>query len=212
MLIVGINGSPKKERSNTRFLLEQALEGASEKMENLGIDCKTMLVNLADYEIRRCTGCDVCLKKKPCPESARDDMNKLEDIVRQADAIIIGAPSYFTTVPGILKDFIDRSRPMKMLDHQLRNKVFGAVTFAGLRYGGQEVVADYLNRYALTQGMIVVGGLGNPITDGIAGQGSMQTDEGTWRSSKRDILAIKGSRLLGGRVAEITALIGGTGK
>ncbi len=209
MLIVGINGSPKKERSNTRYLLERALEGATDKMNALGIQGETQLVDLADFEIRRCTGCDACVRKKPCPESAKDDMDKLEEIVKKADAIIIGSPSYFTTVPGILKDFIDRSRTLKMQDHQLRNKIFGALTFAGLRYGGQEAVIDYLNRYALTQGMIVVGGLGSPIKDGIAGEGSMQTDEGKWRSSKDDTLAISGSSLLGQRVVEITSLLGG---
>ncbi len=212
MHIIGINGSPRKERSNTRFLLEQALESAEEKMNALCIDGTTMLIDLVDYEIRHCTGCDACVRKKPCPESAKDDMDKLEELVLAADGIIIGAPSYFTTVPGVLKDFIDRSRTMKMRDNQLRDRVFGAITFAGLRYGGQEVVVDYLNRYALAHGMIVVGSLGSPITDGIAGAGSLQTDEGSWRSSKKDTLAIAWSRLLGERVADIASRLGGSGE
>jgi len=212
MLIVGLNGSPRKARSNTRYVLEQALEAASEVLNESGVSGETRLVDLADYEIRRCTGCDLCVRKKPCPESEKDDMPKLEEICRSADAIIIGAPSYFTTVPGLLKDFIDRSRVMKMLDNQLRDKVFGAVTYAGLKYGGQEVVIDYLNRYALAQGMIVVGSLGSPIHDGVAGIGSMQTDDGKWRSAKDDQLAIKSGRLLGKRVAEVALKLRGASK
>jgi len=212
MLIVGLNGSPRKARSNTRYVLEQALEAASEVLNESGVSGETRLVDLADYEIRRCTGCDLCVRKKPCPESEKDDMPKLEEIYRSADAIIIGAPSYFTTVPGLLKDFIDRSRVMKMLDNQLRDKVFGAVTYAGLKYGGQEVVIDYLNRYALAQGMIVVGSLGSPIHDGVAGIGSMQTDDGKWRSAKDDQLAIKSGRLLGKRVAEVALKLRGASK
>ncbi|MHA1248176.1 MAG: flavodoxin family protein [Candidatus Thorarchaeota archaeon] len=212
MLIVGLNGSPRKARSNTRYVLEQALEAASEVLRESGVSGETRLVDLADYEIRRCTGCDLCVRKKPCPESEKDDVPKLEEIFRSADAIIIGAPSYFTTVPGLLKDFIDRSRVMKMLDNQLRDKVFGAVTYAGLKYGGQEVVIDYLNRYALAQGMIVVGSLGSPIHDGIAGIGSMQTDEGRWRGAKDDKLAIKSGRLLGRRVAEVALRLRGASK
>lgn len=203
-MIVGISGSPKKERSNTRFLLEKALAAASEVLQTVvKANPTTLLLNLSDYEIRRCTGCDACVRKKPCPESAHDEMPELEKNVLLADGIIIAAPSYFTSVPGLLKDFIDRSRTMKMLDHQLKDKVFGAITYAGLRYGGQEHVVDILNRYALGQGMIVVGAVGNPVKHGTFGSGSMQTDEGEWRSAKADVLAIDASEELGRRVAEL---------
>ena len=195
MLIVGICGSPKKELSNTRFLLEKALEAVS--------DCKTLLLNISDYNIQHCTGCDSCVRKKPCPQSADDDMPEIEKKLIKADGIIIAAPSYFTSVPGVLKDFIDRSRAMKMNNHQLKNKVFGAITYAGLRYGGQEHVVDVINRFALGHGMIVVGRVGSPVKHGTFGSGSLQTDEGSWRSAKDDDLAVKGSVLLGMRVAEI---------
>lgn len=195
MLIVGISGSPKKEKSNTQFLLSKALEATS-------VDTK--LINISEYDIHHCTGCDSCVRKKPCPQSEHDDMPKLEEELRKADGIIIAAPSYFTSVPGVLKDFIDRSRAMKMLDHQLKNKVFGALTYAGLRYGGQEHVIDALNRYALGQGMVVVGSLGSPVKDGTFGSGSLQTDEGSWRSALKDEMAIEGSILLGKRVADMT--------
>ena len=203
-MIVGICGSPKKERSNTRYLLEKALEAASDILsEGKTKRTTTVLLSISDFEIRHCTGCDTCVKKKPCPESEHDDMPKIEENLLKADGIIIAAPSYFTTVPGVLKDFIDRSRPMKMLDHQLKDKLFGAITYAGLRYGGQEHVIDYLNRYALGQGMIVIGAVGNPVRDGTFGSGSMQTDEGEWRSAKKDQLAIEGSQQLGRRMAEL---------
>jgi multimeric flavodoxin WrbA len=92
---------------------------------------------------------------------------------------------------------------MKMEDHELKDKVFGGITYAGLKYGGQEPVIDYLNRYAIAHGMIVVGALGSPVKDGTFGSGSLQTDEGGWRSPKKDELAIKSSQKLGRRVAEI---------
>jgi len=203
-MIVGICGSPKKERSNTRYLLEKALEAASDILsEGKTKRATTVLLNISDFEIRHCTGCDTCVRKKPCPESEHDDMHKIEEKILEADGIIIAAPSYFTAVPGVLKDFIDRSRPMKMLDHQLKDKLFGAITYAGLRYGGQEHVIDYLNRYALGQGMIVIGAVGSPVRDGTFGSGSMQTDEGEWRSAKKDQLAVEGSQQLGRRMAEL---------
>lgn len=204
MRIVGICGSPKGEHSNTRFLLEQALDAASEILSD---EDETVMLNIRDYNILYCTGCDSCVRRKPCPQSAKDDMSKLEQELIGVDGIIMAAPSYFTSVPGILKDFIDRSRPMKMDGSQLKDTVFGALTYAGLRYGGQEHVIDILNRYALAQGMIVVGGRGSPVKDGTFGSGSLQTDEGSWRSAEDDTLAIRGSRLLGSRVAEVARLI-----
>ena len=204
MRIVGICGSPKNERSNTRLLLEKALEAIA--------DGETELLNISDFNIQHCTGCDSCVRKKPCPQSASDDMPELEKKLLAADGLIIAAPSYFTSVPGVLKDFIDRSRAMKMNDHQLKDKVFGAITYAGLRYGGQGHVVDVLNRYALGQGMIVVGSVGSPVKHGNFGSGSMQTDEGSWRSAKDDELALKGSALLGKRVAEVALRLQDSGE
>jgi len=202
MRIIGICGSPKSEGSSSRFLLEQALESASDILSD---DDETILLNIRDFNILHCTGCDSCVRRKPCPQSANDDMPKLEKELVGADGIIIAAPSYFTSVPGILKDFIDRSRAMKMDGSKLKDTIFGAITHAGLRYGGQEHVIDILNRYALSQSMIVVGGAGSPVKDGTFGSGSLQTDDGKWRSAKDDELAIRGSRLLGKRVAEIAS-------
>jgi multimeric flavodoxin WrbA len=206
MLVVGICGSPKKERSSTRFLLQQALESASEVLtEGDSKKATTLLLDISEFDVRPCTGCDACVRGDPCPETDEDDMAQIEEELRKADGIIIAAPSYFTSVPGVLKNLMDRSRPLKMNDHELKNKVFGAITYAGLRFGGQEPVVDLLNRYALTQGMIVVGAVGNPVTDGIFGGGSLQTDDGQWRSPKKDDLAIASSRRLGKRVAEIVS-------
>ena len=204
MRIIGICGSPKSEGSSSRFLLEQALEAASEVLSD---DDETILLNIRDFNILHCTVCDSCVRRKPCPQSENDDMPKLEKELIDAEGIIIAAPSYFTSVPGILKDFIDRSRAMKMDGSKLKDTIFGAITHAGLRYGGQEHVIDILNRYALSQGMIVVGGAGSPVKDGTFGSGSLQTDDGNWRSAKDDELAIRGSRLLGKRVAEIASRI-----
>ena len=208
MLIVGVCGSPKKTKSSTRFLLEKALEAASDVFSDGPTEtATTLLIDLHEYNILPCTGCDSCVRKKPCPESAKDDMAELEGKLTQADGIIIAAPSYFTSVPGILKNLMDRSRALKMLDHQLQDKFFGAITYAGLRYGGQEHVIDLLNRYALGHGMIVVGALGSPVKHGTFGSGSMQKDDGGWRNATTDELAIDASEVLGRRIAELVKFV-----
>jgi multimeric flavodoxin WrbA len=88
MRIVGICGSPKKEKSNTRFLLQKSLEVASDVLSDGETKtATTLLLQLSDFEIRHCTGCDSCVRKKPCPVSAHDDMAKIEDKLLQADGI-----------------------------------------------------------------------------------------------------------------------------
>ena len=64
MRIVGICGSPKSEHSSTRFLLEQALEATSDVLSD---DIETVLLNIRDFNILHCTGCDSCVRKNPVP-------------------------------------------------------------------------------------------------------------------------------------------------
>jgi multimeric flavodoxin WrbA len=90
-------------------------------------------------------------------------MGKIEAKLKESDAIIMGAPSYFGSIPAIIKDIIDRSRPMKMAGYQIKDKIFSAYATAGLQGGGVNAVQDDLIHFALIQGMMVVGGLGHPV-------------------------------------------------
>ena len=116
--VLGICGSPKREKSSSEFLLGKALD-AAQALD----DVETELLRLADHEILPCTGCDNCVRQKPCPEDAKDDVPAVLNKMENAHAIIFASPSYFATVPGLLKNLIDRSRTRKMLDHQLRDKI-----------------------------------------------------------------------------------------
>jgi len=89
MLIVGICGSPKTKSSNTRLLLEGALESASDVFSDGETKtATTLLLDVSDFEIRHCTGCDTCVRKKPCPESEHDDMKKIEEHLLKAGTLI----------------------------------------------------------------------------------------------------------------------------
>ncbi|MHA2190734.1 MAG: hypothetical protein ACXAAP_10910 [Candidatus Thorarchaeota archaeon] len=79
MLIVGICGSPKKERSSTRFLLQKALEVVDNVLsEGEAKQDATIMLDICESDIRHCTGCDACVRGKPCPESEHDDMPEIE--------------------------------------------------------------------------------------------------------------------------------------
>ncbi len=197
-IVLGICGSPKKEKSSSEFLLAQALASAKSSGE-----IETELLRLADYSILPCTGCDNCVRQKPCPEDSKDDVPKVLDKMETAHGIIFASPSYFSSVPGLLKNLIDRSRTRKMHDHRLRDKIVGILVAAGLRQGGQESTATTIINYALGQGMIVVGGVGDPVKEGWAGITGLQSEGFTWRWTSKDEIGIRNSQLVGQRVAAL---------
>jgi multimeric flavodoxin WrbA len=192
MKILAINGSPNKR--NTHALLEAVLNEA----EKLGAE--TEMIHLRDYEINECIGCDKCLKGE-C--SQQDDIRKVLEKMRNADAIIIGAPTYFGNVPGIVKNLIDRSRMARMGGFWFKNRVFAPVITSGLRNGGSEIAAMSLLIYALGQGMIPVSIAENPITTGSFVIGTIQSDTG-WRGVKKDEIALNAARALAERIVEVT--------
>ena len=194
--VLGISGSPRKER-NTEFLLTTALQASSEIEE-----VQTELVRISDFQIIPCNGCNMCVREARCPLDEKDDMGKLRTKIQEADALVFAAPSYFASVPGVMKNFMDRSRPLKMQKHALQGKVVSALSVSGLRNGGGEAVIDEIVRFGLSHGMIAVGACGDPLTDSTFGIGSLQADKG-WRRTSEDDLALQGSRNVGKRVAEI---------
>jgi len=63
-------------------------------------------VYVYDLNISSCTACGYCRKASEC--IIQDDMAFLYDDIRNADLITISSPVYFSSVPGRLKDLIDR--------------------------------------------------------------------------------------------------------
>jgi multimeric flavodoxin WrbA len=69
-----------------------------------------------------------------------------------ADGIIIGTPTYWFNVPGILKDFIDQLTFLEEEGFLLEGKVFGCIAYAP--QGGGAGVASNLSLVASHMGMI----------------------------------------------------------
>ncbi len=193
MKILAINGSPN-ERS-THFLLKTILD----ELEKLGAQIE--LVNLSEYRILPCKGCDFCLKEGRCCQE--DDIFKIIRKMEEADAIIIGSPTYFGNVSGLVKNLIDRSRMERMGGFKLKNKIFSPIITSGLRNGGGEYAAMSLIIYALGQGMIPATIAEEPISTGTFVIGVIQGDEG-WRSIRKDGIALKSIKLLAKRIYELT--------
>lgn len=147
MKILAINGSHRVGQ-NTATLLQMALE----ECEKMGAE--TELVNLAELNIEFCAACNRCLGKPLC--SLSDDMDELKQKMVEADGILVGSPDYFGTVTARTKNFIDRTRPLHMVENQLKGKVGGYVTMSGLDNCGAESTNQMLDHFFATHEMIIL--------------------------------------------------------
>lgn len=156
-----IVGSPRKKRS-CNFLIDQAILG----IKSVSDDFEINKVQISDYKLTPCTGCDQCLRPpNDCPLAEDDDTKKIEDIILGSSALLIAAPNYFGSVSSQIKVLIDRSRPWKMKNYLLKDVIFAPLAATGLRNGGEGVISDLIN-FALIQGMIVVGNtMGSPVLE-----------------------------------------------
>ena len=201
MKISLINGSPRKNRS-CNFLIDNAIEGIKSISEEFEIN----KIQISDYKISPCNGCDQCLRPpNDCPLAKEDDTKKLEDLILESSAILIAAPNYFGSVSSHIKVLIDRSRPWKMKNYLLKDVIFAPLASTGLRNGGAGVISDLIN-FALIQGMIVVGNaLGSPILEGNIPITSLQKFKLKEFVGKGEIDELGGliAKDLGKRVAEL---------
>ena len=98
MKILAICGGLREE-SNTNKLVKKIAEASR---------CNYETAELGKLEIKPCTGCSECMMNEgKCP--IEDDMQDLYGKLLDADAIILGSPTYFMNISGAVKCFIDRS-------------------------------------------------------------------------------------------------------
>ena len=98
MKILGICGSLREE-SNTNKLVKKVVESSG---------CEYELIYLAGKDIKPCTGCAHCMMNDgEC--AIKDDMQPLYEKILNADALVVGSPTYFLDVSGAVKCFIDRN-------------------------------------------------------------------------------------------------------
>jgi multimeric flavodoxin WrbA len=197
-----IVGSPRKNKS-CNFLIDKAIEGIKSVNQNIEI----IKIQITDYRITPCNGCDQCLRPpNDCPLAKEDDTKKLEDLILGASALIIAAPNYFGSVSSQIKVLIDRSRPWKMKNYLLKDVILAPMASTGLRNGGEGVISDLIN-FGLIQGMIIVGNyFGSPVLEGNIPITSLQKYSLKEFVGKGEVDDLAGliALDLGKRVAELT--------
>ena len=150
MKIFAINGSARKD-GNTACLIRQALS----KPEAAGVE--TEMVQLAGTPLRGCTACRKCweLKNGSCILKG-DPLNDLLEKMCQADAIILGSPTYFSDVTAEMKALIDRAGMVSRANgNPLRRKIGAGVV--AVRRGGSMHALQTLQNFFLINEMIIPG-------------------------------------------------------
>lgn len=108
MNVLVLNGSPKGDRSNTYQLTRAFLAGMAEGGE--AMETREMEVNRLN--IRPCLGCFSCWNKTPGKCCIGDDMAGVIENLLWADVTVWSFPLYYFSVPGPLKNLMDRQLPM----------------------------------------------------------------------------------------------------
>ena len=116
MKVLGIVGSPRKE-GNTSQLVRQALDGM------MGQGVETEMIHLADYDFCDCRGCEGCSETYACVIG--DGMQKVYPQLLEADAVVLGSPTYFYDVTALMKAFLDRLYCFEAFDDEDRSVWMG---------------------------------------------------------------------------------------
>lgn len=114
MKILVINGSPKGSKSNTYKLTKAFLAGMEERAEAVKEIFEVEEIQVRRLNIQPCLGCFSCWNKTPGSCCIQDDMQEVIRKLLWADITIWSFPLYYFTVPGGLKNLIDRQLPMVM--------------------------------------------------------------------------------------------------
>lgn len=98
MKILGIVGSSRREDvSGVHRLVTTVLE-------NTGLEYE--LVTLRGKKIGGCIACLGCVKDNIC--KVKDDLTDLRPLIAEADAYVIGAPNYYSTLNALTHAFLER--------------------------------------------------------------------------------------------------------
>lgn len=146
MKILGINASPKAEKSQTRRLVMGVLDGARQA----GAD--VTFIDLCSLDIGYCTACGTCYAKGECIRD--DDYGALYQKMMDADGIVLGSPNYIDQVTAQMKTLLDRMADV--IHCQAFSGKYGcAVCTAGGSHADE--VAEYMNTTLLNLGATTVG-------------------------------------------------------
>ncbi|MBR3880292.1 MAG: flavodoxin family protein [Mailhella sp.] len=109
-MILALNGSPRRS-GNTASMLQAALDGAA----SMGME--TRMIHLYQLQYKGCISCFSCkLKGGEHGKCAmKDDLSPILEMMQSADALIFGAPIYYSNITPELLALLHRFMFSNML-------------------------------------------------------------------------------------------------
>lgn len=144
MKVIGISGSPTKD-SNTDALVKAILEATG---------AETEFVKLSDIKVGPCTACMKCVHTNEC--IIDDDFKWLSKKVMDADAIVVGSPTYFGAASAFMKSFIERLYSKRHIKLLTAGKLAATVAVG---VAAEKAVGEWLGNGLRAGGMEIVGGM-----------------------------------------------------
>ena len=150
MKAVAFNGSPRPD-GNTAHMLKLVL--ADLKKEGI----ETEFVQVGGELLHGCRGCGACRSNKDMRCVIDDDkINEWVKKMSEADAILIGSPTYFADLTPETKALIDRCGYVSRSNGNFLKRKVGAAVVAARRAGAVHVF-DSINHFFTISEMIVPG-------------------------------------------------------
>lgn len=137
MRILGIVGSTRKSGTSGVHTLVQTV------LDHTG--CEYDLVALRGKTIFGCIACLGCVTDNIC--KVKDDLSDLRDLIVSADAYVIGAPNYYSTLNAVTHAFVERWFQFR---HQEGNLLWGKLAVAvGVGGTSGKYPSDELEKFFL---------------------------------------------------------------
>ena len=105
MKIIVLNGSPR--RDGTVASLLKAITG------HLAAGHEVEWVDVCGLDMKYCTACMACREKERCV-LPKDDAHRVGEMIREADALVVGTPTHWGNMSAPLKLLFDRNVPVFM--------------------------------------------------------------------------------------------------
>ncbi|MCL7410970.1 MAG: flavodoxin family protein [Methanosarcinaceae archaeon] len=144
MKVIGISGSPTED-SNTDTLIKAIVDATGADNE---------FVKLSDIEVGPCIACMKCVYTNECV--LNDDFKWLSKKVMDADAIVIGSPTYYGAASAFTKAFIERLYSKRHVKLQAGGKLVATVA---LGIAAESMVSEWMGNALRAGGMEIVGSM-----------------------------------------------------
>ena len=131
MKILVLNGSPKRDKSDTMHITRAFLEGMQQACGQ-----EVEIINAVDKHIEYCTGCFACMHNGgKCVHD--DDMKAILEEILKSDLLVFSYPLYCYGMPAPLKAILDRVLPLSRMTMEKvgeRYEHVGQADVSHLRY------------------------------------------------------------------------------